>query len=292
MKHGSRNTGFALLIVLLVITVAATALGTSVRNSCQQAIRAGRVAMELQVRWGAISCKAVFLPAAETILQELSAAGGGAVVNVRRDITLGSVKFQLIVSDEQAKANVNFLASRRGQRGLVEGIRQLQTDLRLVLPVRLRPAEPKISSKGPTPEVYTSFDQLLAVEHPSRLIMAKGFDKLITDRITCWSDGKVNFKRAEQGVLRQMLTGLLTEYQINQLLRIRLTSPQCRLREAMSQLELSRENAKQVEPLLTDTSLCHGLWVVAQGLTRNWYQFYAAREDESGENRQEWLLQW
>src|SRR3954469_11264965 len=102
-----RRRGYALLMVLLVLALAAAALAGVCRLSLEKAVRASRAAEDLQRRWGVITCRSVLLPRAEDVLS--AAQADGPTAETRREIRLGDLSFTLVFGDEQAKANVNLL---------------------------------------------------------------------------------------------------------------------------------------------------------------------------------------
>jgi len=110
------------------------------------------------------------------------------------------------------------------------------------------------------------------------------------DRITCWSNGKVNFKRADRGVLRETLVGVLNESQLDKLVRYRDKSPDCTLLEALDSIEMkdADKTIGKAMTLLSDMSLCHGLWVIARGQTRSWYSFHVRRSSD----QRHWSFEW
>jgi len=289
MRPVPHNSGFVLIVVLLVIVTAATALAATVRYSCQQALTAAERMRRLQLRWGMLSCRAVCLPRAELTLQDRPATDSGPLARVHRSVKLGDMTFHVIVGDEQAKADVNLLAARRGRRGLIEALRMLQLDQRRVLQTRLKPIAVKPNPANPIPAVYGSFEQLFDVGHPSKLVGTGRIDRYASDRITCWSRGRVNFKRADRRVLREVLEGILNETQIDALIRIRRDVPDCTLNEALGQLDLKKPVRKAAQSLLTDMSWCHSLWIVAEGRSRKWYQLHVARGVIENE---EWSFAW
>ena len=113
-------------MVLLVLAVCGAILASAGRRNADVALRAGRERRELQLRWGALSCRAAVLPMAEEILQEQLDPERIGSPDVRHTVALGDMKFHLVIADEQAKANINALASRSEGAGLLGSIRIIQ----------------------------------------------------------------------------------------------------------------------------------------------------------------------
>ncbi len=286
------NSGFVLLIVLLVLAVAGTILAASARRSGRQTLEAGAAQRELQVKWAALSCRAICLPLAEEILKGRSAKQGRPCTRVRRNMVLGGLPLTLILSDEQAKANVNMLVGRHGRSVAAARINQLQAHLRRPQPVYLRPFQLRVRSISAVPMFYASVDQVFVFEHPSQLIEQEADEPSPLDRITCWSSGKVNFKRAEPAVIREATAGLLTEGQLAELVALRNEARDCTLTEAIQHLQLEKEQIEAIKKVLTDTSSCHSLWVIARGPTRKWHRLYVSQRGDMENDSRNWTFQW
>jgi len=269
-----KRSGFVLLMALLVLAVAGTLLAASARYSSARALQAGAAMEELQVRWGTISCQAVCLPQAEQLLSAADVREAITPVTIRRTVELGGVNFQLVVSDEQSKANANALARKYGIDLIAPHLERLQSSLRRPLQIILRPNE------GIRP--YASFEQLFAFEHPSQLILPDPHEESPVSSVTCWGTGLINFKRAQLPVIRQGLAGLLDEGQLRKLMEFRSAQPDCTLEEAIKHLQFDDKKAQAARAAMTDSSRCHSLWVIAQGRTRAFYRLYVGYPGTGG----------
>ena len=115
MKRKRRQSGFVLLLVLVVLAVGGTLLTIAARRCGQDAIRAAAAQRDLQLRWGQWSCQTTLLPVADQMMQDLDAerdAHAAPSCELRQQVRLGELEFTLLVGDESAKANVNTLAAR------------------------------------------------------------------------------------------------------------------------------------------------------------------------------------
>jgi len=272
MRRNNPKSGFVLLMALIVLALAATCLAVAARQFCAMALRAGGEQQDLQLRWGALSCEAVCLPKAEDLVAKARVPGADPVSQTRYALTLGGTVFHLIVSDEQAKANANSLARLRGETDLPFVLQRLQAEQCKMLEVRLRPREP-VQDETKPPPAYGTFDQLFAVKRASDLVGTSADKTGVANRITCWSSGPVNLLRAEKAVLREALAGVLMESDLAALDAMRRAPTPCTIGLVAAKLTLSKERAKAFRQWATDTSQCHGLWVIAQSPTRDWYRF-------------------
>ncbi len=247
---------------------------------------------QVQLRWGAISCRDIAFANAGDIFDEASEYQPIKSRQVRKPITLGSIRFDLILSDEQAKANINLLAARFGAQGLTAAMRELQADQREILQVMLKPGKKhqsidfapksrrgrKRSQKDKLPAtvpiVYESYDQLFRFDHPSQLLRIKQEEISPTDRITFWGNGKLNLARADVETLRSVLTGLVTEDQIVTLANCDPADSTFSLQQVIDTSELDTEKAELLTILLTDESECFSLWVIGSLPTRRYYRLF------------------
>ena len=292
MKRDGKREAFVLLMVLLVLTIAGTLLAATAGRCSRQALSAGAAGRRLQVTWGARSCKAFFLPAAERMLQPLQGRPPEPVVTERRSLELGGVRFEMILSDEQAKANVNLLWADHGEQHAASSLSVLKSDPRGMLAVQLRPGVPDEKVIRSLPLLFGSYDQLFIVWHPRDLVGAEEIGQPGQSQITCWGNGKVNFKNAPMSVMHHVLADVLTESQLDELVKLRLAVPDCTLEEAISHLELKEAVAQRVRKALTDTSLCHSLWVIARGRTRDWYSLFVEQTGDAENDSQSWSFHW
>ena len=363
-----RSEGFVLLIVLLVLATCSTVLAMAIRRSADKAILANQALRDLQVRWGNITAREAVLPAAEKIIREQEEAEGMPLVEVRREIMLGGLRFQFVLADEQAKANANLLARQGGLGGLSNSLRRLQLDQRRMMETRLRPidgavlrdeaaraqrqaelamdefrrtgrvpqgidprllkglagakggpgqdparpfalpppppdlgspmakaagaAGPGVGGARPEPEkplleLFRSYDQLFDIRRASQLVGLEPRDgSIVRLRVTCWGDGKVNFRRAPREVLREVLAGVLTETQLAQLEELRRSKPELTSQQAFSLLQVSADSQQQAAALVSGGSQTYSLWVLAEETTRVRYFLHVQHGVAPGQSAQ------
>lgn len=307
-----RGRGFILIVVLLVLTLAATVLSATASYSSRQALAASRAVEALQLRWGQRSCAEAFLGDAERLIKQQAAYGAGPASSARFELELAGAKYRLILSDEQSKVNVNLLASRVSKEVLAARIRALGALKHAPLNILLRPDQPAASrstarratrfrrlpvpraSERPEPMtvIYSSLDQIYQYDHPRQLV-ALEYGEVANDRITCWGDGRINFKRAEGEVLHEALKGAGDATMVDKIIAFRSEHPDGTLGELLAALKPARAQAARLRETLTDASTCHGLWIVVEGSTRSWYRFHVIDAERSGAGGEgEWDFQW
>ncbi len=296
VKHSRNSQGFVLLLVLLVLTVCGVLLASAARRSGAAALEARGARSELQRRWGTLSCSNVCLTNAESLLDQAQTDNDAPAIEVRHAVMLGETKFDLILADEQAKLNANMLVHRRSRQNLVPSLQRLQSDCRqplLVIPYPTPQQTGMGDEKDTTlPQLFSSYAQLLAYEHPSQLIGSESRGSSPISGITCWGSGALNLKRAVPEVLRQALGDMLTESHIATLQTFRQEKPSCTIDEILLELDLPRQRKSQMADLATDRSDCHSVWVIAGGPTRQWYRLCVRQTGDAATDVLDWSFQW
>jgi hypothetical protein len=298
LRRRSNKTGFVLILVLVVLAIAGVVLGSAAARGGRDAIRASTAERDLQLRWGNLSCRTAVLPLAQQMLQSADGTDGNGLprktfsVCVTRRITLAGVDFDLVISDEQAKANVNLLFARGGAGQVEASVAELQSDQSRALPLLLRPQAGQDRAIRKYPLELGSYEQVFVVKHPRELVES-GFDELAGQkRVTCWGSGRVNFKAADVPVLRQILAGVLTETQFDELVKYRSAQPDCTLEEALRKLKLTKEKGDDARKLLCEESSCQSLWVIARCKTRDWYTLHVVQAGDAENDAQSWTFRW
>lgn len=280
MLHRTQKSGFALLLVLLVIALAGTAMAALARRQGLLAVQAVRAQRDAQLRWGMLSCRNLLLSQAEQILQAAQQKEQLPQPEASFGVDLGAVRFEMVVADEQAKANVNLLAQRLSQRDLQHRLEELVAKEANALTVRLiplkYPEKAQQVSQGELPGddmvLYESLDQVFQYDSVSSLFgPSAGRGSQARRRVTCWGDGKINIHRAEIEVLRAMLGDTLDESDIQALIHDRAGQSSWNLIRAIAELELSEEQLVKVKQILTTESHCYSLWICARDGFRQHY---------------------
>jgi hypothetical protein len=295
VKTRPRQSGFVLVLILLVLAICGTIMAASARRCGQLGLQASRQVRDLQFRWGASSCQATLLQAAERIFEDRRKSGKAIGAEISASLTLGKMRFQLILSDESAKANVNLLAAQYGgnSAGLIASIGRLQADGPDILPTELRPTRNVDPNEIDMPVRYENFDQVFAINGAAELAGAgKRQGDTARSRITFWADGRINTNRAELPVMREVLAGLVTDLQLNEWDKMRRSEKGFSMITGFGQLQLTNDQAAAVAARITDLSVCYGLWVVANDGTRDWRRFYVELIDPSAASPPRWSFAW
>ena len=198
-RRTSRKNGYVLVLTLGVITLASIALASLARYSLQHAAAANESAADLQKRWGIWSVRHVLLSQADEILDaqvpdELAGEPPWPKsASIAAEFELAGSRYSISIADEDAKLNLSTLHARKRER-LLPAIQRLGAQSQAPMPtVHLRP-------DGSGRDAFRSWGQVFdldAVPSTGRAIQAIG------SHLTCWGNGRLNVRRADDTVLRE-----------------------------------------------------------------------------------------
>ncbi len=225
--------GYVLLLVLLVLAVAGVALAATCRATLRRSAAATAAGADVQQRWGSVSAQYTVLSDAENVLERAEVAegpGGPPVATLHAAFDLGTVRFDVDVCDEQARANVNALLAWRGRTaagGLVRDLARAAGGHRAPrLPAAAAAAGP-LHAISATPDAEP--DELPTGRVPpvlgslSDVFPGAAWDELrppgLAGVLTVHGDGKVNPRRASVAALSAACGPLLSPPQVAALSR-------------------------------------------------------------------------
>lgn len=267
-----RRSGIVLVFVLVILLIAGLSLVGFARKSLELARRAAEAQEDLQRRWGTRSCQRFGLANAEQILEGQpegrTVAPWPLPAWLQTPLTLGGIEFELRVSDEEAKLNLNALAlrTREPQSLLTEIVQQQATASGLVTRVRI----PSLDPQGPPRALFQTWEQLfdLPLEREPALLAARL--QAATTEITCWGSGQLNLRRAADPSVRRHCEGLVAEQVLAKVLAARRTHREPELESLLRELALKPSDVSLLTRLLTSQSRCHAIWITATTSRRQW----------------------
>jgi hypothetical protein len=303
----THRPGYVLVVTLGLLVLASTMLVTVGRASVHRALAARLEQDELQRRWGAASCQAAVLPHAQLLLARREQAQGRPAPVARASIKLGDQTFALLISDEQAKANVNAMLEASDRSNVESRLRDAFAGTGLGNTILLRPEpipraalapregqplaapQPRISGPGQI------FDDL----PPAKLFGGSGPAPM--DRITCWGNGAINILRAPEQALR-LAAPALSPLEIGRLIEARdeslqtnrtsrlptiadsATSPQASANldtvgRLLAQAKIDPKIRTAVA--LGSSSSCYSIRIIAQDRRRAWYYLFVRDESDA-----------
>jgi hypothetical protein len=176
---------FVLPMALVLLTILAGSLVVVAQRSAQQANAARGELTDLQRRWGTLSIQSTLLNRCD----ELLSVDGADLPRRDVPVTLGAMRFDLRIADENAKVNLTTAwMSRQAdpQRAdLADALQRIDPRVN----IRLRPT--RWGEAG-----FFGFDQVVDGFDP-----ASAFAESVPSAITFWSDGRVRADVASDAVL-------------------------------------------------------------------------------------------
>jgi|GEM_PF-1033965 len=306
--HRSQH-GFALLLTLVLLMIAAVTLSQVARQSAGDALHALDASEALQRRWAVTSCRATLLPRAAGVLA--SAAYGpeddeGSPLTLARrqppgtdlrvSCELAGVAYELVFTDEQAKYNPTAIGVLQLDGKPLISKQALHTAMLELSGARedpkrlgggsvvLRPMvdldgldKDKTANPNPSqdelPAVFGAYGQLFEGVGAQHLLGEAGHRGAATN-LTCWGDGRLNLYRAPKAVIKRALVPVLGSEAVTEFLVVRHETPDLTPKDWINTLtQVSPERRAFAESLVVERSQTQGLWVVAHGRTRSWYTF-------------------
>ncbi len=306
MARGCRESGFVLLMTLVLAALATIMLAGLARRSVTAAVACQSDVEALQRRWAIRSCQETVLPWAAWLMTSAergvdpweSLESGNArtaspafkprggdershIAELRLTCRLAGADYLIVITDEQAKLNANGMLATAGDRLKVQRAIEAVTGsstARADGKVRLRPAtsKPATANDAALP-LLGAYEQVFDGASPSALLGARAGDGLAS-AVTLWGNGKVNIRRAGDEVIRQACEPRLDRLVINKLLRARAAGGPPGVADVITSMgKLDAADRSTLQSLLTDTSSCYGVWIVARGEQRDWYTLVIAQ---------------
>jgi hypothetical protein len=255
-----KQGGYVLLLTLGIIALASIALAGLARRSLNLATSAGQAADDLQRRWGLVSVRRVLLDRAAEILEaqvpdELaSLPPWPKPAQVSASFLLGDRQFSVTLADEDAKADLNAIYTRKRDRFL-PAIRQLSRDAQFASP------DVQIMPNAGSGIPFTSWGQVF--ELASSSIGNNASDALVSlsNEMTCWSSGRLNLRRASDSAVREIASLALPGTEVGELVQHRKDWGGAKVEELLDELALRRPQYLAARRLLDTKSRSFSLWV-------------------------------
>jgi type II secretory pathway component PulK len=289
MNHCSSRPGFALLLVLVLVLLAGTLLAGVAWRSMVGALEAQDSAEELQRRWAVTSCRATLLGRVEKILDEAERGEGSdgddgehpayanrPVPELRVRCQLAGIDYELVMTDEQAKWNVNRLLGQSKPERVRSSLARLMSRLgsgAADAKVTLRAIDLRgvASTQSSVHLEVGGYGQVFENASPGQLVGDSPMGGLAST-ITCWGPGTVNLRRAPAAVIEEACDSAIRKDVTDALIAARDRDPYRKISDIMVGLDKIDDKQRiRLGNVITDHSTCHGLWVIARGRQRSWY---------------------
>lgn len=287
-RRRDRRNGYVLLMTLALLVIAALSQAGLARRSLQAALASSEAQRDLQRRWAASSCRDFLLPQAEAIFIQLeeqaeqSSRRWPTPHSLEAVIRLGDLDVSIVLSDEDAKTNLNALHSKKPANVHLALMQYSSTGL---VP-ELRPdmsREAKLRKRS-----FATWGQVFPIA--SVLSLPDGWERLTkaSSDLTCWGDGKPNIRRASDKTLETVAATAVGGAGARKLLEVRRSQKEdLLLADLLESLELRRADQLKLRSVLSDRSSCYGLWVALGDHRRRWYHFWV-QGDRAVSGGQQW----
>lgn len=317
-----RRRGYVLLLVLAIAVLLTTVLATLAKTSLRRALNAADAQRRLQLRWGTHTIQTIVLDRAPKVFEKYDEEHAKVdpplppPVTLRDALTLGSVTFDMVLGDEDAKLNLNNIYRLGGQERTQEVVSEvIGPEMSAML--RLLPAAEPDTAKGPLtsrasqdgqsrramqasggtsgdetldegdvapiPDAFRSWGEVFDVSAISAQIGNDAALPNLTSQITCWGGGQSNLRRASDETIQATIASVLPRSQAKQLLSRYRDNP-AMSPQTLFQGQISEESPRdQLSRMFTQSSNNYSLWIDASTVgRRSMRRFIVMQRDESG----------
>lgn len=263
MTDERRRRGFVLLVVLVILAMVAVNMVTVSRRSLDMATEAAIAHESFQDRWAFRSCVTFVLTQADKVLQQKEARSGVASGRWTASLEFNGRPVVLSITDEQAKLHVGHGVTKYGRRDTESRARALVANMRRSPRVRLRPTTESaaVAGLGLIGSYGQMFDGASIESIGPQLGDAWG--EAPSDVVTCWGDGRTNYRRAPQAVLQAAVSHQLEPEEINALLSTIRRNPGSSFDSVTRTAGLTRTRSMNLSAAITDRSECFALWFIS-----------------------------
>lgn len=258
-KKHDPNSGYVLLVVVVIIALAAIVLASISRLSLAIAVESKNAAAELQDRWMTLSCQRNILPAAARILDKSVILSDTSKFQLEANFEWQAAgkTYRCRIADEAAKMNVQTLMASSENVSYFEVLRRT----RLPLAIRVAPGNRKRNSA----KEIESWGAIVVPASSSQAPHLPASIQSISRRLTIDSPGKLNTTRASDRSLQQISSLAVQSDMVAELLdkrrKLKEANVKITVNALVRELEASDEEITQLRQLLTDESRCYSMWL-------------------------------
>ena len=310
--------GAVLLVVLAVLVVAGVALTTLARRSLRATQDAAAALDDLQHRWGERSIVQTLLPEADRLfkrrdeLRKLGAMPGQSPSRFAVSVTLGRHRFDVVVADEDAKANLNTVYDFAGGAA-VEDVLEIALGPVARPVVALQPqrpsagliADPAANADDDIEEDIQGDDERTAPPEPElppalaswgdvlnivRLRQQTGDDRQLataTARLTLFGSGRLNARRADADTIKAVAGAAVTEGLASRVADAILEDDSAEVAIILRKIVKNDDDRALLTRLINQGSQSYSLWIESTGPGYRQQSFRVRRVDADGDERRD-----
>jgi cell division protein FtsL len=263
------RSGYVLLLVIVTIVIAATALVQLANRSLVEHGESLRANQELQTKWGRLSCEQAILPSAEAIFEVLDRSRDTTdrkkvvpIWRLRQSTILGKQRFDLLLADESAKASVAGIYRASNREARLTALRDLVPPrLQIALRVNIG-SNPSVSAReSPASDKNTNIP-LGTVVNLAVLDQAGGRRQIVEflEKLTVWGDGPLNLHRAPDDCILAVCQAVVPKERARRLIKTYRDSGPVEVEVLLQRVVKNESERLQLRRLLTDASFSYSLW--------------------------------
>lgn len=265
--------GFVLVMVLILLTVAAISLSGLARRSLRLAADAADAQDRFERKWQVLTLQRALLANAQGMLADQTRQLQGDADTWPRaavtegELTVGNTRYQFVLSDEEAKVNVNQLLRLDPDQFLPVVMRLLQsTNANALIPT----VPPAISGRTRSVTALESWGQVFASRNSGPSGVSADELREATRLLTCWGRGRLNVTTATDEAIMALSSLVASDRAVSKLLQERRAGDLFNLDGLIQRLELKAEDRFGLRRVLSDRSGCYSLWLTVSDDDREW----------------------
>lgn len=261
MQNHSPKSGYALLLVLVTLTICSVSLASLATRSMQANVDSLERLRGLQSRWGRISCSRALLrsaPAAFEAIEKQNLASKRLTkttfpIALSETLLLGGQRFTVVLADENAKLNLNALRQHGRPGTITQALRKVMgpNSIRTLRNLDRDTNSQTLHSWG---EVF-DLNLLRALQGSDRVLAE------MTHDLTLWGSGKLNIRRASPISLEVTCKGAVTDGLARRIVERHDESPTLNVDLLLRQTVLNETDRERLELLLGDGSTTFSIWI-------------------------------
>jgi len=278
----AQKSGYALLLVLVTLTLCAVALLELASRSQRVHVDSLERLQGLQARWGRLSCNRVLLREAAALFEAIEQSRttredtqpGEFPRVMRESLQLGNQLFTIVLADESAKLNLNALR-RWGRPGTTtQLLRQAlgPSSFRALRDLERSNRSADLASWG---ELF-DLSQLRASGGNDRDLVE------LTGGLTLWGSGELNIRRASALSLELACKAVVTDGLARRIVERRSESPTLNTDLLLRQTVLNETDRTQLELILGDGSNAFSIWIECAAENQRSQQLCVLLSDAEG----------
>ena len=286
-KETKARLGYVLVLVLVSLILAATLLVQLASRTKELRVQGIDSVESLQEKWGQLSCERAAIGQAAAYFDRIEKNRGPNLDSpfpsqVRQSLEFGRMRFDMLVADESAKANLNIVleVAAESEEGKT-GRREVEAILRALVPpsfvteLHLRPALPS--------QYWGQVFNLQAIRqrHGTDRVLAEA-----TQAISLTGAGPSNVRRAKRDVVRALAASVVPEGRADRFVETLAETPNSDVEIVLRRTIKNKAERELLALLLSDRSSNFSVWteVWAGGSPRS-LSFREQFVDSEGEVR-------